>query len=90
MTDAYPLAWPTGWKRTPSYNRKRATFGAQEIAKPGAAGGNGDEGAEGKLSRSGKRVKFTCPGCEANAWGKATLALICGLCQEPFESDEAE
>lgn len=22
----YPLAWPEGWKRTPSYQRKRATF----------------------------------------------------------------
>ena len=33
---------------------------------------------------SGKRVKFTCPGCRANAWGKAQLKLICGACQEPF------
>lgn len=24
---AYPLAWPTGWPRTPSYRRKSASFG---------------------------------------------------------------
>jgi ribosomal protein S27E len=27
------------------------------------------------------RTKFTCPSCEANAWGKPSLNLICGLCQ---------
>jgi predicted SprT family Zn-dependent metalloprotease len=63
---------------------------AQEIAKPGGAvgGGDGEEG-EGKPSRSGKRVKFTCPGCEANAWGKASLVLICGECRETFKSEQA-
>lgn len=25
---AYPLAWPSGWPRTPAANRKRASFGA--------------------------------------------------------------
>lgn len=27
MTDAYPLAWPEGWKRTPSHRRTTAQFG---------------------------------------------------------------
>lgn len=27
MTDAYPLAWPSGWPRTPAMRRKRAKFG---------------------------------------------------------------
>jgi hypothetical protein len=27
MIEAYPLAWPEGWKRTPPAKRKRASFG---------------------------------------------------------------
>lgn len=27
MIEAYPLAWPTGWKRTPAAKRSRAQFG---------------------------------------------------------------
>lgn len=30
----YPLAWPDGWHRTPSLERKRATFGRKET-RPG-------------------------------------------------------
>lgn len=26
MISAYPLTWPEGWKRTPGYSRKRASF----------------------------------------------------------------
>lgn len=35
-----------------------------------------------KGSGKGKttRVRFTCPVCDANAWGKPTLKLICGNC----------
>jgi hypothetical protein len=28
------------------------------------------------------RRKYTCPGCEVNAWGKPGLNLICGDCQQ--------
>lgn len=30
MIEAYPLTWPTGWKRTPSHLRKRAHFNRRE------------------------------------------------------------
>lgn len=30
------------------------------------------------------RVKFTCPACSSNAWGKPSLNLICGDCDVPF------
>lgn len=30
------------------------------------------------------RIKFTCPGCNANAWGKASLNLVCGDCHVSF------
>jgi hypothetical protein len=29
-TEAYPLAWPIGWKRTPQFQRTRAKFGGRE------------------------------------------------------------
>lgn len=28
------------------------------------------------------KVKFTCPECGANAWGKVGLALVCGCCEQ--------
>lgn len=30
------------------------------------------------------RAKFTCPQCQANAWGKPSLNIICGDCEQPF------
>jgi hypothetical protein len=34
--------------------------------------------------RDPSKVKYTCPTCGANAWGKARLALICGNDGERF------
>jgi hypothetical protein len=31
------------------------------------------------------RVKYTCPQCSVNAWGKPNLSLICGVCKVQFE-----
>jgi predicted SprT family Zn-dependent metalloprotease len=33
------------------------------------------------------RAKFTCPACDANAWGKPTLKLICGNCRMPMVAE---
>jgi hypothetical protein len=30
------------------------------------------------------RIKYTCPSCSANAWGKPKLNLVCGNCNVPF------
>ena len=30
MIEAYPLTWPTGWKRTLAQQRKRAAFNRKE------------------------------------------------------------
>ena len=30
--------------------------------------------------RPKSKVKYTCPGCEINVWGKPALRLICGMC----------
>jgi hypothetical protein len=49
-----------------------------EMTRSNAASAQGGDGiAE---PTSGKRVKFTCPTCRDNAWGKASLKLICEPC----------
>jgi hypothetical protein len=30
------------------------------------------------------KIKYTCPGCAANAWGKPGLHLLCLVCDEPL------
>jgi hypothetical protein len=43
----------------------------------GGAGGAGPEGSEGEKPKTRNKVKFTCPACGANAWGKPGLRLAC-------------
>lgn len=41
-----------------------------------------------KKKRAPSKVKFTCPACACNAWGKPTLSLMCGDCDEQMEPAE--
>ena len=41
------------------------------------------------ISTISTRVKFTCPRCGANAWGKSSLKLVCGDCEISFEPADA-
>ena len=34
------------------------------------------------------KLKYTCPDCRANAWGKPGLALMCGDCREDMTADD--
>lgn len=34
-TEAFPLSWPTGWKRTPTWERSRAKFGKNSFVDRG-------------------------------------------------------
>jgi hypothetical protein len=43
------------------------------------ANGQGKTGG----SRAASKVKFTCPSCGQNAWGKPDLFILCGSCSEP-------
>jgi hypothetical protein len=38
------------------------------------------------VKKGSKRTKYTCPGCDTNAYGKADLYLVCGDCNEMMES----
>lgn len=35
------------------------------------------------------KVKYTCPGCAANAWGKPALRLVCGECEVDMAAEGA-
>lgn len=39
---------------------------------------DGEEGATATVAKNRNKIKFTCPVCRVNAWGKASLRLLCG------------
>ena len=46
-------------------------------------------------AKAKRKIKYTCGGCDTNAWGKPCLRLICEECDEPLapppeEGDEDE
>jgi predicted SprT family Zn-dependent metalloprotease len=60
------------------------------LAATAGAGSEPEEG-EGKGEESAptdkkRKVKYTCPGCGANVWGKPTLKLVCGQDGKHFEA----
>lgn len=40
-----------------------------------------------KRTKSGKRIKYTCPSCGLNMWGKADVSVYCGECEEELVTD---
>lgn len=57
-----------------------------EIGEVGEDGENG-EGDTHKRNKS-NRVKYCCAGCDAAAWGKPNLNIICGDCGMPMAAGE--
>lgn len=48
-----------------------------------------------KAQKKKNKIKYTCPQCQANAWGKPGLMIACGECSEPdnlinFFAEESE
>ena len=48
----------------------------------------GDEDAKKRKAKSASKTRYTCPDCDANAWGKPGLNLICGDCRAEMEADD--
>jgi predicted SprT family Zn-dependent metalloprotease len=45
-----------------------------------------EEPEQQRAKRAAKnKVKYTCPGCSANVWGKPNLAVSCDECEQAFE-----
>lgn len=42
------------------------------------------DGVEVEKPNKSNRIKYCCPQCEINAWGKPDLNIICGECNSPF------
>jgi hypothetical protein len=75
---------------TPAGAFERATA---ELLQAGFALSWADAAIQDRLSKpkkSGTRVKYTCPDCGANAWGKDGLHLICADCDQPMTGDTPE
>jgi hypothetical protein len=58
--------------------------GAAEAMAAEGGDGDGEEVSEPAPADPKKKRKYTCPSCEANAWGKPTLRLICADCMQPM------
>jgi hypothetical protein len=60
-----------------------------ERDKPGASDGDGESGSDGDgeakpAAPSRNKVKYTCPKCHTNVWGKPELVIFCGPCDAAF------
>ena len=42
---------------------------------------------EGNINRAKRKVKYTCPVCEANVWGKPEMNIECGDCEEQMKEN---
>lgn len=58
------------------------TGGSEGAGSGAVGGGTGVNGPSVDALLSGKRSKFSCPSCGANAWGKQSLRLLCLNCQQ--------
>lgn len=47
---------------------------------------SGREGPAPARSRRPSKVKYRCPGCGQNLWGKPGLAVTCSACDQPFQA----
>ncbi len=45
---------------------------------------------ETRKKKAASKTKYTCPECEANAWGKLGLKLVCGECDQIMQGEEPE
>lgn len=50
-------------------------------------GGEGEAGPLTPVENKSNRVKYQCPPCEINVWGKPGLAIICGTCNGEFVAE---
>lgn len=66
------IGWTVPWARVLSTSSDIALIGDENVSHVLGSTPSG--------SLSGKRVKYSCRNCEANAWAKPALPLVCGRC----------
>ena len=50
----------------------------------------GDADAGKRKTKAASKTRYSCPDCDANAWGKPGLHLVCGDCSTAMEADEPD
>lgn len=40
-----------------------------------------ERGQDSKMAKTKNKVKYSCPSCDTNAWGKPGMNIICGDCE---------
>ena len=43
-----------------------------------------------RKKKAASKTKYTCPGCEANAWAKPGINLVCGDCSEAMIAQDLD
>jgi predicted SprT family Zn-dependent metalloprotease len=43
-----------------------------------------------RKKKAASKTKYTCPGCDVNAWAKPQISLVCGDCKEEMEAEEQD
>lgn len=71
------------------YEDRLAAERAGRISKGKGGEGEGEGEGEEAEPKSKGRIKFTCPGCELNAWAKPSAKLVCGACNKKLKATEA-
>lgn len=83
--DRYPATQPPKWdgEQSPMGHSQMPNESApspDQIHSPAPASVNNSLGLVIRTENSSNRLKYVCPECKAQAWGKPTLNLICGDC----------
>lgn len=75
-TEGISIDWQSSYEKKTVRLKK-----AKPEPKGGTTGGEGDdnEDDEDNTPVTKNKTKFTCPKCHANAWGRPSLKIICGL-----------
>lgn len=76
MPESYSLPWRV-------FIEGDGDRGGEAEAKEGKSDKQDEE--QKPKSKSGKRLKYTCPSCETNIWGKEGLRIGCIDCEEVFQ-----
>lgn len=82
MPKAYLLPWSCD--EAPAATEGGEGEGEGTSASPGGVEGRGAAAPVAPVAKSRNKVKYTCPGCLVNVWGRPDLVVICGRCREPF------
>jgi predicted SprT family Zn-dependent metalloprotease len=45
-------------------------------------------GEKTRKKKAASKTRYTCPECQANAWAKPDMHLVCGACDERMEAEE--